>query len=76
MEIPKCPKCGGGMKLIDGKKGPFYGCTRYKETGCDGIVSVPKSDGVRIAEALDRVVAAIEKLAIKFSLGKDEDIQF
>lgn len=33
---PKCPKCKKPMKLIDGKFGKFWGCTRYPK--CDGKV--------------------------------------
>jgi ssDNA-binding Zn-finger/Zn-ribbon topoisomerase 1 len=25
----KCPRCGGETRLVNGKNGPFYGCTRF-----------------------------------------------
>jgi len=34
---PRCPKCDAPMVLKQGKKGDFWGCTRYKE-GCRGTV--------------------------------------
>lgn len=27
--IPNCPTCNSKMKIINGKYGPFFGCTRY-----------------------------------------------
>jgi len=38
--IPKCPKCGADMILIEPKSNDewkaFYGCSKFKETGCKG----------------------------------------
>ena len=38
--IPKCPKCGADMVLKEPKSNdtwkPFYGCSKFKETGCKG----------------------------------------
>jgi len=39
-EVPKCPKCGANMILKEPKPNDrwkaFYGCSKYKETGCKG----------------------------------------
>lgn len=37
---PPCPECGAPTRECTSKKTgrPFYGCTRWKETGCKGIV--------------------------------------
>ena len=49
--IPKCPKCGAEMILIDGKFGTlFYGCTNYPKTGCKGSFGYPY---VKKKESLD-----------------------
>lgn len=32
----KCPRCGSFMELRKGKYGKFWGCSKYKETGCRG----------------------------------------
>ena len=32
----ECPKCKSEMKLIDGKHGKFYGCSKYSTTQCSG----------------------------------------
>lgn len=34
--MPKCPKCGGAMKLRDGSRGKFWACAKYFSTGCRG----------------------------------------
>lgn len=33
-EAPRCPKCGGPMRLRPGRNGPFWGCLAYP--GCKG----------------------------------------
>jgi len=41
---PKCPKCGSPMLFIKPQKGQrwkaFWGCTKYKVTGCKGSLEV------------------------------------
>jgi ssDNA-binding Zn-finger/Zn-ribbon topoisomerase 1 len=38
--IPKCPKCGSPMRLVKPRRGnkwkAFWGCTKYRTTGCTG----------------------------------------
>ena len=29
-----CPRCGGKLRIIDGKNGKFFGCENYRVTGC------------------------------------------
>jgi hypothetical protein len=36
---PVCPKCGGPMRLRNGRFGPFYGCLKYP--ACRGTVDAP-----------------------------------
>lgn len=43
-----CPECDGKLVLKDGKFGIFYGCERYRETGCKGAHNCHK----RTAEPL------------------------
>jgi ssDNA-binding Zn-finger/Zn-ribbon topoisomerase 1 len=31
-----CPECGAPMALRPSRFGPFYGCSRWRETGCRG----------------------------------------
>ena len=38
-----CPKCGAPMEVRQGRFGPFYGCTKFRETGCKGIVNAPSA---------------------------------
>jgi hypothetical protein len=35
---PLCPKCGSYTIKIDGKKGLFFGCSKFRQTGCKGSV--------------------------------------
>jgi len=35
----KCPKCGSGMTLKNGKYGDFWGCMKYPVNGCKGAVN-------------------------------------
>jgi HJR/Mrr/RecB family endonuclease len=41
--VPICPRCGGTMRLINGRKGKFWGCRRYPE--CHGTVRWQGGDG-------------------------------
>lgn len=35
---PPCPLCATpGMRLLDGPKGAFWGCSKFRETGCKGV---------------------------------------
>ena len=41
---PPCPLCGtAGMRLLDGPKGPFWGCAAYRETGCKGVAAAEET---------------------------------
>lgn len=40
---PKCPDCGSPMKRRNGKRGPFYGCTKYPE--CTGLLPLEAAGG-------------------------------
>jgi hypothetical protein len=53
MSAPRCPKCGSGMELRSGKYGPFYGCVRFKDGICRGIVNIPSA-------LLEQVVVDLE----------------
>lgn len=35
----KCGDCGARLRLKLGRYGRFYGCTKYKKTGCQGSLS-------------------------------------
>lgn len=37
----KCPECEASMVKIDGKFGPFYGCSKYSQTKCKGTRKAP-----------------------------------
>jgi ssDNA-binding Zn-finger/Zn-ribbon topoisomerase 1 len=37
---PKCPKCGAALHRIEGKHGPFIGCTGYSQ-GCKYTEHIP-----------------------------------
>lgn len=50
MSVPRCPVCGNSTELRFGKYGPFYGCLRFKDRHCPGIVNVP-------SPLLDRAIA-------------------
>lgn len=36
-----CPKCGAPMEVRQGRFGPFYGCSKFNETGCKGVLNPP-----------------------------------
>lgn len=29
-----CPRCGGKLRYIKGRRGPFYGCSNFRSKGC------------------------------------------
>ena len=35
---PSCPLCGFHTKLIEGRNGPFFGCSQFAKTDCRGSV--------------------------------------
>ena len=37
---PACPKCGASMSLKNGKYGMFWGCDKWRETRCNGLVNM------------------------------------
>lgn len=37
---PACPKCGSSMSLKNGKYGMFWGCDKWRETRCNGLVNM------------------------------------
>lgn len=39
---PNCPICGFQTKLIEGENGPFFGCSRYWISRCNGSVNHDK----------------------------------
>jgi ssDNA-binding Zn-finger/Zn-ribbon topoisomerase 1 len=41
---PMCPKCGGKMHLIKGKRGDFLGCNNYPS--CKGNRSLDRYDKI------------------------------
>jgi ssDNA-binding Zn-finger/Zn-ribbon topoisomerase 1 len=65
----KCPECGAQMLLKPSKYNPFYGCTKWRETGCKGShgahpdgspMGVPANAATKLArsrahEAFDRM---------------------
>ena len=40
----ECPKCGSKTRMIQGPHSIFFGCTKYPETGCKGILRPDKED--------------------------------
>lgn len=40
-----CPDCGAPLVLKEGKHGKFYGCSRFRWTGCGGSHSAHQSTG-------------------------------
>lgn len=42
MAFPSCPKCGGDTELRSSRYGPFFGCTSYHGSNCDGLINVPR----------------------------------
>lgn len=66
-ETKECPNCGAPMKVRDGRKGPFWGCTAYPE--CQYTENV---DPALPEEMTQDVVAAAKKrfdLAAEFILA-------
>lgn len=39
-----CPLCGGQLKRIKGRYGPFYGCSNYRSIGCRYTRKIRKSN--------------------------------
>lgn len=44
VELP-CPECGAPLVLKDSKFGKFYGCSRWRFTGCKGSHSAHRDTG-------------------------------
>lgn len=40
-----CPECGAPLLLKDSRHGTFYGCSRWKWTGCPGSHSAHQATG-------------------------------
>lgn len=55
-----CPDCGAPMRLVLGKFGRFYGCSKYKVTGCKGGVSA-RPDGMPLATPGDLYTRRLRK---------------
>lgn len=45
---PRCPKCNFEMKLLNGKFGPFWSCSKYPN--CRGTISFNKTKEIKIGE--------------------------
>jgi DNA-binding helix-hairpin-helix protein with protein kinase domain len=37
---PSCPTCGSSMRRRNGRRGPFWGCSRYPSTSCHGTRNI------------------------------------
>jgi ssDNA-binding Zn-finger/Zn-ribbon topoisomerase 1 len=53
---PKCPKCGAVLRLINGSRGPFIGCTAYPR--CRYTESIPCAPPVVAGE--DEIMGRFE----------------
>jgi DNA topoisomerase-1 len=48
---PPCPLCHApGMRLLDGPRGPFWGCAKFRDTGCKGVSAVESLEPKRPAK--------------------------
>ena len=43
---PLCPNCHEIMEPRSGRKGPFWGCPKYRETGCRGTAPMPLDEAL------------------------------
>jgi len=43
--VVSCPVCGAPMARRSGKYGDFWGCTRYRESGCRGNRQIAQASG-------------------------------
>lgn len=59
-----CPDCQGKLRLKVSRYGRFYGCTRWKETGCRGAVSA-NEDGSPRGTPADKPTRALRKRLIE-----------
>lgn len=41
----ECPECGAPLVLKEAKYGKFYGCSKFRETGCRGSHSAHQRTG-------------------------------
>ncbi|NYT11424.1 MAG: DNA topoisomerase I [Methanomassiliicoccales archaeon] len=46
--VGKCPKCGGDLRVIRSRKGPFIGCSNYPE--CKNAFPLPRSAKLETTE--------------------------
>lgn len=59
-----CPDCGAQLILKEGKFGIFYGCERYRETGCKGSHNCP-SPGVPAGIPANAETRAMRRKALE-----------
>ena len=59
---PSCPKCGSPMVERSRKRdgAPFWGCTQWRGTGCNGVLSSNYADDVHISKAIHRAMTTME----------------
>ncbi len=72
----ECPKCKSEMKLIDGKHGKFYGCSKYPITQCDGNRSYPINKNSNNGNEIVNFLNIVEKdsLAdILYRIGENKE---
>ena len=49
---PICPNCGAPLVLKESRFGPFYGCSRWRKTGCKGSAKA-NADGSMVGVPVD-----------------------
>jgi DNA topoisomerase I len=72
-EAPRfpCPTCGKALHLINGKKGPFWGCSAFK----DGCKFICQDDGGKPGAAIEHTDTPSEKaLAYAHSLAEENKL--
>lgn len=57
-----CPKCGNMMRLRDGKRGPWLGCSNYPK--CRSILSLKKLDAEQL-KIVETLIPALKEGAAK-----------
>lgn len=62
---PSCPICGFHTRLIEGKNGPFFGCSQYPISGCRGSIDHDRyleSVGLPVARSVGDILNPVPSI--------------
>lgn len=64
----ECPICHSKTKLIEGRNGLFFGCTKWRETGCKGKTK-PSKEVLKDLEQYSEYLMELEEIDEQYFYG-------